>query len=163
MTFQLKQLGPFRIEKSEDRGNDPDSSYSEMIRVKGSKPNPPSFTVPSHLYKHSEKEIGLYMKDHKNTWRTLKKILNEDIDISDTEIMVHFPISMFPKIAEIVPFVKKRGSGRFSPEASAKRDTMNAKRHTDKVRQNDRISGLRDVKGAITLDVFSMNKISGRE
>lgn len=108
MTFQLKSLGPYRIERTEDWNNDPDNSYAEMIRVRGSKPRKLYFMVPSHLYKHSEKELGLYLNERKNTWRAIGKLINTRIDTSDPEIMVHFPVSMFPKIAEIVPFVRKK-------------------------------------------------------
>ncbi len=162
MTFQLKTLGSFKVERAKDWGNDPDSSYSEMIRMKGSKIEPPKFLVPSHLYKYSDKELGLYLKDHKNLWRALGKLLNEEIDIHEAELMIHFPISTFPKVAQIVPFVKKRGSKKFSPEASAKRDAMNAKRHTDKMKQNDKISDLRGLKGIIALDTTSKAEIRER-
>ena len=108
MTFQLKSLGPYRIERSEEYApGGSDSSYAEMVRVRGSKPKPPYFMVPSHLYKHSESELGLYLFERKNLWRALGKALNLKIDISGKEIMVNFPISLFPDIAKIVPFVRK--------------------------------------------------------
>jgi hypothetical protein len=65
------------------------------------------FTVPSHLYKYSESELGLYLRDHKRLWRPLGELINVDIDIHDTELMLDFPIAMFPNVAEIVPFVRK--------------------------------------------------------
>ena len=109
MTFKLEQLGSYRIERTPDWNNDSNKTFEEMIRVKGSKPKPPYFDVPSHVYKFSEKELGIYLKDHKNLWRQLGKLLNEQINISDEELMVHFSASLFPKIAKIVPFIRKRG------------------------------------------------------
>ncbi len=110
MTFQLKTLGPYRIEKAEEYApGGSESSYAEIIRVRGSSPDPPCFMVPSHLFKHSESELGLYLKERKNLWRALGKLLNVKIDISDGEIMLHFPVSLFPEVAGIVPFVRKRG------------------------------------------------------
>ena len=65
------------------------------------------FTVPSHLYKYSESELGLYLRDHKRLWRPLGELMNVDIDIHDTELMLYFPKAMFPRVAEIVPFIRK--------------------------------------------------------
>ena len=109
MTFELKQLGPYRIERTEDYDYADDKSYAEMIRVRGSKPKPPIFLVPTHLYKCSESELALYMKDHKNLWRALGKLLREDIDIADEEIILRFSVAKFRDVARIVPFVSKRG------------------------------------------------------
>ncbi len=109
MTFELKQLGPYRIERTEDYDYAEDKSYAEMIRVRVSKPKPPIFMGPSHLYKYSESELALYIKDHKNLWRALGKLLREDIDIADEEIILIFQVSRFPEVAKIVPFVSKRG------------------------------------------------------
>ena len=135
MSFELKKLGPFRIERTEDYDQCPfDKSYCELIRVKGSRPGP-SFNVVSHVYKYSETELALYMKDKKNLWRDLGKLLNEDIDISDEEIILRFPISKFRDMAGIVPLMRKRGSGKLSPELIARRDALNARRHTDKIGQ----------------------------
>jgi phosphoenolpyruvate synthase/pyruvate phosphate dikinase len=67
VTFCIGTLGPYRIERSEEyTPGGPDNSYAELIRVRGSKPVPPFFMVPSHLYKHSETELGLYLKERKN-------------------------------------------------------------------------------------------------
>ena len=108
MTFQLKSLGPFRIERSEEYiSGAQDNSYAEMIRVKGSKPKPPFFLVPSHVFKYSEKELGLYLNERKNLWRPLGKLLKVKIDITDKEIMVHFPISLFPELVKVIPLVRK--------------------------------------------------------
>lgn len=111
MSFSLQSLGSYCIEKTEDYDFSDDKTFVEMIRVKGSESEPPYFTVPSHLYKYSETELGLYLKDHKNLWRPLGNLLNIKIHISNQELDVRFPISMFPKVSEIVPFVKKRGKG----------------------------------------------------
>jgi hypothetical protein len=162
MTSQLKALGPYRIERSDEYiPGSSDNSYAEMIRVRGPKPKPPYFLVPSHIYKYSESEIGLYLNGRKNLWRALGKQLKVKIDISDREIMVNFPISLFPDVAKIVPFVKKRGSQKLPPKAIAKRDALNAKRHTDKMKQNNKIAILKDVNRPITLDTYMGNKIPG--
>ena len=163
MTFELRDLGPYRVERTEDWNNGIDNSYAAMIRVKGSNPVPPYFPVPSHLYKYSDSELALYLKDHKNLWRKLGKLLNEEIEISDTEIVLRFPISLFQKVSGIVPLVRKRGSGKLSSEAIAKRDALNVKRHTDKMKQNDKITVLKDVNGPITPDTCMGNEIPGRE
>ena len=82
------------------------------------------------------------------------KLLNVKIDISDGEIMLHFPVSLFPEVAGIVPFVRKRGSGKLSPEATARRDALNAKRHTGKINQI-KPNLIQTVHGGnITLDTF---------
>ena len=122
MTFQLKSLGPFRIERTEEYiSGAQDNSYAEMIRVKESKPEPPVFKVPSHLYKYSEKELGLYLNERKNLWRQLGELLDVEIDIHDAELTVSFPISKFPDVAKIVPFVKKRGQHDLSDEQKSRR------------------------------------------
>jgi hypothetical protein len=137
--FTLSQLGPYRIERTEeyDYIETSDKSYAEMIRVKGSISDPPEFTTPSHLYKYSETELGLYLKDKKNQWRPLGTLLNKTIYISDEEMDFIFPVEMFPKVAAIVTFIRKRGPRKLSPEAIAQRDAMNANRHTDKVNQKE--------------------------
>jgi hypothetical protein len=159
--FQLKQLDPYRIERTEEYiPGAADNSYAEMIRVRGSKTEPPYFMVPSHLYKYSETEMGLYIHERKNLWRQLGKLLGIEIDISDPELMVHFPISMFTEVAKIVPFVRKRGSGTLSPEAIAKRDALNVKRHTDKMRQNGGIFEIKEPDGNSipSLDSFAIKE-----
>jgi len=130
MSFSLQTLGSYKVERTED--------YDEMIRVKGSKPEPPHFMAPSHLYKYSEAELGLYLKDHKNTWRALANALNIGIDVSEEEILLHFPISMFPKIASIIKFVKKRGNGIQSDAfKEARSKTQFRKKYGGKVKQNE--------------------------
>ena len=139
MSFELKQLGPYRIERPEEYGECPDGdrTYCELIRVRGSRPKPPIFMVPSHLYKFSNSELALYLKDHKNLWRPLGKLLREDTGIADEEIILRFPISKFRDVARGVPFMRKRGSGKLSPGMIAQRDALNARRHTDKMGQNE--------------------------
>ena len=82
------------------------------------------------------------------------KLLNVKIDISDGEIMLHFPVSLFREVSEIVPFVRKRGSGKLSPEAAARRDALNAKRHTSKIDQIKPNLIQTVHRGNITLDTF---------
>ncbi len=137
MTFELKQLGPYRIERSEEYGECPDGDRTccELIRVRGSSVKLPVFSVVSHLYKFSNSELALYLKDKKNLWRPLGKLLNEEVGIADEEIILRFPISKFRDVARIVPFMRKRGSGKLSPELIARRDALNARRHTDKTGQ----------------------------
>jgi len=137
MTFKLEQLGSYRIERTRDWGNDSNKTFGEMIRVKESKPKLPYFDVPSHLYKFSEKEIGIYLKDHKNLWRKLGKLLNDEIDLSGEELMVHFSISLFPKIVKIVQFVRKRS--RKTPLSDGERDRASHLRsyRKDITREND--------------------------
>ena len=138
MTFKLEQLGSYRIERTPDWSNDSNKTFGEMIRVKGSKPKPPYFDVPSHVYKFSERDLGIYLKDHKNLWRQLGKLLNERIDISDEELMVHFSISLFPKIAKIVPFIRKRGlSGKSELAKTIGMNTQFAKDTRHKMRKNN--------------------------
>ncbi|AGO61373.1 MULTISPECIES: hypothetical protein [Ferroplasma] len=67
----LNQLEKFKIKRKDDSY----LSYYTLIRVRGSKPVP-CFAVPSHLYKYSEHELGLYLKYHKNYWGKLGKFMN---------------------------------------------------------------------------------------
>jgi len=123
-TFWLRDLGSqYKVERTEDwedcQGDE--KSYGEMIRVKDSKPvfrkgiNPLTgkrnqiYYMPSHLYKYSEKELGLYMKDHRNLWPKLAKITGENFNGFDTdEEDFIFPIEKFPEIAKLVQFREKR-------------------------------------------------------
>ena len=163
MTFQLKSLGAYRIERSDEYiPGSSDNSYAEMIRVRGPKPKPPYFLVPSHIYKYSESEIGFYLNDRKNLWRALGKQLKVKIDISDREIMVNFPISLFPDVAKIVPFVKKRGlSGNPDLAKTIGKDTQFTKATRHKIKQNNKATVLKGVNRPITLDTYMGNKISG--
>jgi len=124
VTFWLKDLGSqYKIERTEDwedcEGDE--KSYGEMIRVKDSlptyrngaspvmgKPNR-IFYMASNLYKYSEKELGLYMKDHRNLWPKLAKITGEifnGFDPDEEDFL--FPIEKFPEIAKLVQFREKR-------------------------------------------------------
>jgi hypothetical protein len=143
MTFQLGRLGSYRVERTEEYiPGGSDNSYAEMIRVRGSKADPPIFMVPSHLYKYSETELGLYLKELKNRWRPLGRILDQRFDISNAELMIHFPISKFSEVARIVPFVRKRGSG-IQSEAfkEARRLTQFRAKNGDKTGQNETKTG----------------------
>ena len=157
MTFNLNELGSFRIERSEEYGDDPSAKpYCEIIKVKGSKPKPPYFTVPSHLYKYSETEPALYLKDKKNLWRPLGKLLNEDIDISDSEVILRFPIRKFKEISRIVPFVKKRGQVNLSVSEKIERgNRLNEyRKRSSKVEQKEPNTVMKDAHRAITLETF---------
>lgn len=154
--MQLKDLGTFRIERTQDYDECPfDKTYCELIRVKGSKPEP-SFQVVSHLYKYSETGLALYMKDHKNLWRGLGKIFNEDIDISDDEILLTFPVSKFRDISRVIPFVKKRGKTDLTEEEKAERTSrlMVARKNTRKIEQNEPNSAITDAGRVIALEAF---------
>ena len=157
MTFELRDLGPYRVERTEDWNNGIDNSYAAMIRVKGSNPVPPYFMVPSHLYKYSDSELALYLKDHKNLWRKLGKLLNEEIEISDTEIVLRFPISLFEKVSGIVPFVKKRS--RKTPLTDQERERASHLRslRKDIMKRNEPKSSIERVSQPdtpMTLDAF---------
>jgi len=158
MTFRLGMLGPYRVERTEEYipwGSD--NSYAEMIRVRRSRANPPVFMVPSHLYKYSETEMGLYLKDRKNLWRPLGRIVDQTIDISDAELMIHFPIARFADIARIVPFVRKRGNG-IQSEAfkEAWRLVQFRAKHGDKRGQTETKTGGKD-RGRINYTLTPMD------
>ncbi|MGE9810474.1 hypothetical protein ACLIKE_03915 [Ferroplasma acidiphilum] len=109
--MNLNELGKFKIEKGEDynfaRKDGLDLSYYTLIRVSGSKPSP-CYAVPSHLYKYSEHELGLYLKDHKIYWRKLGKLLGIDVEISDNEVVFVFPATRFTEVAKTIRLVKSR-------------------------------------------------------
>jgi len=123
-TFWLRDLGSqYKVERTEDWENceGDEKSFGEMIRVKDSKPvyrqgkNPLTgkpnriYYMPSHLYKYSKKELGLYMKDHRNLWPKLAKITGENFNGFDPdEEDFIFPIEKFPEIAKLVQFREKR-------------------------------------------------------
>ena len=155
MTTSLGNLGSFRIERTEEYDLCPfDKSYCELIRVKGSK-SEPSYNVVSHVYKYSENELALYLKDHKNYWKQLGDLLNEDIDISENELILRFPAEMFPKVAKIVPFVKKRGSGIQSDAfKQARARTQFRKKDGGIMKQKEQDSVITGMGQAITLDTF---------
>ena len=105
----LNDLGPYKVEKAIDFGLLEDRSYELIVKVKRSNPGPLFFPVESHLFKYSDNELGLYLKDRKNAWRDLSRILGVDIDIHDQEIILVFPLSKFKEISKVIPFRKKRG------------------------------------------------------
>jgi len=150
MTFRLGMLGPYRVERTEEYiSGGSDNSYAEMIRVRGSKPKPPYFTVTSHLNKYSETELGLYLKERKNLWRPLEKILNERLDTHEPEIMIHFPISMFDEVSKIIPFVKKRGITDPDLARTIGMNTQFVKTQRHKLDQIDEISKAKTNEGEI--------------
>ena len=154
MTFALSQLGPYRIERTEEYDLCPfDKSYCELIRVKGSKPEP-SYNVVSHVYKYSENELALYLKDHKNYWRQLGDLLNEDIDILENELILKFPVSKFKEISRIVPFVRKktRKKPMSDQERESRRKHMQELHHIMKQKEQDSV--ITGMGQAITLDTF---------
>ncbi len=154
--MQLKDLGTFRIERTHDYDEYPfDKTYCELVRVKGSKPEP-SFQVVSHIYKYSETELALYLKDHKNLWRELGKLLNEDIDISDDELLLTFPVSKFRDISRLIPFVKKRGKTDLTQEERTERINRLkfARNNPRKIEQNNPNSVLTDAGRVIALETF---------
>jgi len=154
VTFWLRDLGSqYKVERTEDwedcQGDK--KSYGEMIRVKDSKPvyrlgkNPLTgkpnriYYMPSHLYKYSEKELGLYMKDHRNLWPKLAKITGENFNGFDTdEEDFIFPIEKFPEIAKLVQFREKRKIS----ESERERLRENMAKVRDKLsKSRDKISG----------------------
>ena len=156
MTLNLNELGPYRIERSEEYGDDPSAkSFCEIVRVKGTKPEP-YFSVVSHLYKYSETELALYLKDKKNLWRPLGKLLNEDIDISDSEVVLRFPVRKFKEISRIVPFVRKRGQVNLSETEKTERGNRLNKylNRPSKSEQKEPNTAMKDTHRAITLETF---------
>jgi len=154
MTFQLSRLGPYRIERSEEYiPGGSDNSYAEMIRVRGSKADPPIFMVPSHLYKYSETELALYLKERKNLWRPLGRILDQRFDISDAELMIHFPISMFNEVAGTVPFVRKKTRIKPLTENERKRAALTLEhyrlQYRNIIEQNEAKTGKKAEEGMI--------------
>ena len=157
MNLTLSQLGPYRVEKTEeyDFAEISGKSYCEMIRVRGSISDPPGFTTPSHLYKYSETHVGLYLKDKKNLWRPLGKLLDKKIDISDQEMDFIFPVELFSEVAKIVPFIRKRGlSGNSELAIEIGRATQFKKNERHKVEQTEPNSHSTMPHGVITRDGF---------
>ena len=113
----LESLGKYKIERAEDyniaRKEELDLSYYEIIRVRDSKASG-NFNAPSHLYKYSEDELGLYLKDHKKCWRNLSKVLDTPIPMDEEEIVVIFPMDKFNEVSKVVRFAKRRGNGKLS-------------------------------------------------
>ena len=156
MTFSVRALGSYRVDRTEDPGDYGDRSYSEIIRVKGSRPDPPGFLMPSHVYKYSESHLGIYLKDHKNAWRDLSRMLGQSIDISDEEIIIIFPLSIFKDVTRIIPLVHKRGRSRgsLSPEERVRAIKNLARKPSNKIDQI-KPNLIQTVHGGnITLDIF---------
>jgi len=170
VTFWLKDLGSqYKIERTEDwedcQGEE--KSYGEMIRVKDSLPTYRNGTSPvtgkpnrifymsSNLYKYSETELGLYMKDHRNLWPKLAEITGENFNGFDPdEEDFIFPIEKFPEIAKLVQFRQKRKTSE--SERERLRENM-AKVRAKLSKSKDEISG--NSKGS--LNTNSSGKISG--
>ena len=169
-TFWLKDLGAqFKVEKTEDwedcQGDE--KSYGEMVRVKDSlqtyrngsspltgKPNK-IFYMSSNLYKYSETELGLYMKDHRSLWPKLAEITGENFNGFDPdEEDFIFPIEKFPEIAKLVQFRQKRKTSE--SERERLRENM-AKVRAKLSKSKYKISG--NSKGS--LNTNSSGKISG--
>jgi len=162
-TFWLKDLGSqYKVERTEDwedcEGDE--KSYGEMIRVKDSKPvyrqgkdpltGKPNriYYMPSHLYKYSEKELGLYMKDHKYLWPRLAEITKEDFGQFDTdEEDFIFPMEKFPEVAKLVQFREKR---KISEEERKRLRENIAKVRAKRLKNTDKISGKND--GSLNTD-----------
>ena len=104
---RLSDLGKYKVEKTEDyvvaKEDDLDLSFYEFIRVKGT-----TFPNPSCVSKYSNDKLELYLKDHKKTWKSLAKLLNQDVDISNDEVMFIFSYREFYKVDSIIHFVRKR-------------------------------------------------------
>ena len=159
--FRLSNLGKYKIDRTEDYGwaktTGEDLTYYEMIRVKGSTPEP-CFTVPSHLYKYGESTLAIYLKDHKNYWRPLSRLLGQEIDISDDEALFKFPIEKFQDVSKIVKFVMKKGNGKLSDNFIRARKE-NGFKHGAKVKQNSKKISDKTHAGIITLENFKGDKI----
>ena len=155
----LRDLGPYKIEKAVDYGLLEDHSLEAIIKVRRSRPNPPFFPSGSYLFKYSDKELGLYLKDRKNAWRDLSELLGIDIDIHDSEIILVFPFPMFKEIVKVIPFRKKRGSA-FLTDVQKRDRILRLKSprngRQNKSRLNDKTSRhiLHPLKSKRTLDSF---------
>jgi hypothetical protein len=153
-TFWLRDLGSqYKVERTEDwedcQGDE--KSYGEMIRARDSLPTYRSGTspitgkpnrilyMPSNLYKYSETELGLYMKDHRNLWPKLAEITGENFNGFDPdEEDFIFPIEKFPEIAKLVQFRQKRKTSE--SERERLRENM-AKVRAKLSKSKDKISG----------------------
>ena len=159
--MKLNQLGKFKIERTADyedaRKDGLDLSYYTMIRVRGSKPSP-CYAVPSNLFKYSEDELGLYLKDHKLYWKKLGKLLGVDVEISDNESVFVFPVTMFNEVAKIVKFLKSKA--RNTPMSQNERKNAAARlanytKKTQNIRGQNRVkTSVNNSKGIILLDSF---------
>jgi len=157
VTFWLRDLGSqYKIERTEDWADSEgyERSYTEIIRVKDSMPvkhkgrDPLTSKLnkihymPSHLYKYSETELGLYMKDHRSIWAQLAEITGEQFNEFDRdEEDFIFPIEKFPEIAKLVQFRQKRKTSE--SERERLRENI-AKVRANRLRNRDKISGKND-------------------
>jgi len=167
-TFWLKDLGSqYKVERTEDWENcqGDEKSYGEMIRVKDSKPvfrkgiNPLTvkpnriYYMPSHLYKYSETELGLYVKDHKSVWPKLAKITREKYGKFDPhEEDFIFPIDKFPEVAKLIQFRQKRKPPEALIEARDRINTIRKSTYNGKNKRSN-FHG-RESSSVISLDLF---------
>ncbi len=139
---RLSDLGKYKVEKTEDyevaRQDGMDLSYYEYIRVKGtSSPN------PSCISKYSDTQLILYMKDHKKTWKSMAKLLRQDVDMSADEVVFIFSYSEFYKVDSIVHFVRKRIRHKEMNENEKQKARLNIEKVNQKRRH---ISGKSEAK-----------------
>jgi len=168
VTFWLRDLGPqYKVERTEDWENceGDEKSYGEIIRVKDSKPvfrggiNPLTgkpnriYYMPSHLYKYSETELGLYLKDHKSVWPKLAKITGEKYGKFDPhEEDFIFPIDKFPEVAKLIQFRQKRKPPQAFIEARDRINTIRKSTYKGK-NKGSNFHG-RESSSVISLDLF---------
>ena len=157
--FKLSYLGKYKIDKAEDyewaKSSGEDLSYYEMIRVKGSKAEK-CFTVTSNLYKYNN-TLCPYLKDHKNYWRQLSKLLNTDISMDEEEFFFKFPVEKFPEVSKIVKFIKKNGSLNLSDNFIHAREKTQFK-HGDIIKHNNKKTIKKSSNDIITLESFRGGK-----
>jgi len=168
VTFWLRDLGPqYKVERTEDWENceGDEKSYGEIIRVKDSKPvfrggiNPLTgkpnriYYMPSHLYKYSETELGLYLKDHKSVWPKLAKITGEKYGKFDPhEEDFIFPIDKFPEVAKLIQFRQKRKPPKAFIEARDRVNTIKKSTYKGKNKGSNFHGG--ESSSVISLDLF---------
>jgi len=167
-TFWLRDLGSrYKVERTEDWENceGDEKSYGEMIRVKDSKPvfrkgidpltGKPNriYYMPSHLYKYSETELGLYVKDHKSVWPKLAKITGEKYGKFDPhEEDFIFPIEKFPEVAKLIQFRQKRKPPKAFIEARDRINTIRKSTYKGKNKGSNFHGG--ESSSVISLDLF---------
>ena len=135
--MRLSDLGPFHVDRTQEYDNCPfEKSYCEMISVRGSK-SEPGYSIPSHVFRYSDSELALYLKDKKNKWIQLSKIANQNVDLRDDEIIIIFPMAKFPEISKAIPLVRKRGKLDLSEDE--KRERADRLNHARKMKQNEPI------------------------
>lgn len=143
----------YKIEKPEASDDlNIDSPYKEIIRVKASHPLKPVFATPSHLYKYSYFQFGLYLKDHNNLWIKLGKLLNQEVDDSDQEVIFIFPYAKFEDVSKIVPFLKNGRTEEVKLESNKKEVKLKStQKHTHKTMQNTSKTSIKTLD-----DIFDM-------